>query len=211
MERRIFPSNLYRFFVRPTFSSGRKPKTRPRSELRIESLESRTLLSVVASAQMTLVSTTGTGTPVYHYDITVNNTGTTNIGTFWFAWLPTGDFLPTAPSAVSNPTGWGDTLTGAGTSADGTAIEWVAASNPITPGHSLSGFDFSTTDSPTVLAGNAPSAPSTPILTSVVYSGGPFSDAGYDFRVSEAAPATAQTGRRSNGWPVPTRSRPAIP
>src|SRR5207302_4845970 len=112
--------------------------------------------------------------------------GTTNIGTFWFAWLPSGDFLPSVPSAESNPTGWGSTLTGAGTSADGTAIEWVASSNPITPGNSLGGFDFSTTDSPAALAGNAPPAPGTPTLTPVVYSGGARSGPGFALTRSQA-------------------------
>ena len=25
---------------------------------------------------------------VYQYDLTLNNTGTTTIGTFWFSWIP---------------------------------------------------------------------------------------------------------------------------
>lgn len=151
-------------------------------------------MSESASAQLSLVSTTGTqANPVYHYSITVNDTGTTNVGTFWFSWVPGADFLPSSPSAVSSPTGWTDTLTGTNDSSDGTAIEWVASSNAITAGHSLAGFNFTTTDSPTALAGNSPTHPADKVLTSFIYSGAPFSDAGVQILVSQAATTAAST------------------
>ena len=192
----IISKTFYRLFS--VANSSRPPRRRrlPRKPLfqPIEPLESRTLLSESATGQLTLVSTTGTqANPVYHYDITVNDTGTTNIGTFWFAWIPAGDFLPSSPSAVSNPSGWTNTLTGTNNSTDGTAIEWVASSNAITPGHSLTGFDFTTTDSPAALAGKSPSHPTYNVLTSFVYSGGPFSDAGFQFDVAPAATTAAST------------------
>jgi hypothetical protein len=148
----------------------------------VERLEDRTFLSVSASAQLTLVSTTGTAqNPVYNYDVTVTSTGTTTVGTFWMGWMPGEDFLPSVPSHVSSPTGWTSSLNGSGNAFDGTSIEWVASSNAIATGQSLGGFDFSTTDSPAVLAGNSPAHAGTPALTSFVYSGGPFSDAGFSF------------------------------
>lgn len=146
-----------------------------------------------ASAQLTLLSTSGTaGNPVYNYDVTVTNTGTTSLGTFWMGWMPGQDFLPSTPGAVSSPSGWTSTLTGSGNNLDGTAIEWVASSNPIAPGQSLGGFDFSTKDSPQSLAANSPSHPASPALTSFVYGGAPFSDAGFTFVVSPA-PVTPPT------------------
>ena len=42
----------------------------------------------------------------YRYSLDLNNTGTTQIGTFWFAWIPNYDFLTTPPTAISSPTGW---------------------------------------------------------------------------------------------------------
>lgn len=163
------------------------------------------MLSESASAQLTLVSTSGTqANPVFHYDITVTDTGTTNIGTFWFSWIPGEDFLPSIPSATSNPAGWTNALTGNGNQTDGTAIEWVASSNPITPGHSLSGFDFTTTDSPTALAGNSPSHSTEPVLTSFVYSGAAFSDAGFQFLVSPAATTVASTTTLASSAPSAT-------
>lgn len=192
----ILSKTFYRLFQSPRFSRAARRRSLLRKALfqPIESLEPRRLLSESATAQLSLVSTTGTqANPVYHYSITVNDTGTTNIGTFWFAWVPGADFLPTSPSAVSNPTGWTNTLTGTNNSTDGTAIEWVASSNAITPGHSLGGFDFTTTDSPTVLAGNAPTHPANKVLTSFIYSGAPFSDAGVQFDVAPAATTAAST------------------
>lgn len=157
-----------------------------------------------AAAQISLTSTTGTlASPVYHYDIKVTDTGTSNIGTFWFAWVPGEDFLPSVPNAVSNPTGWGNTLTGSENSTDGTAIQWITSSHAITPGNSLSGFDFTTTDSPAVLAGMSPSHPSEPVTTTFIYSGGPFSDAGFQFvvtpPVTTAASATSLVSSAPSG------------
>src|SRR5437588_3179346 len=94
---------------RPRFSSGR------RKIASIEPLESRTLLSLAATETLSLESTTGTpANPVYNYDITLNNTGTTTIGTFWFAWAPGVNYLPTKPISESNPAGWSALLTGPG-------------------------------------------------------------------------------------------------
>src|SRR6202000_333521 len=123
--------------------------------------------------------------------ITVTNTGTTTIGTFWFGWEPGEDFLPSAPLSTSSPTGWNPTLTGAGNSFDGTAIEWVATSPGVflQPGQSSSAFGFTSHDSLAKLAGNSPTSPATPAMTSLVYIGAPELDPGFQLVVSEA-PAT---------------------
>lgn len=197
-EPTIFAFSSYRSKITAALASCTRRRCSQRfaqnPPSRVESLESRTMLSESASAQITLVSTAGTvSTPVYNYAITVNDTGTTNIGTFWFGWVPGEDFLPSLPSAVSDPSGWGHTLTGSDNSTDGNAIEWVATSNKITPGNSLSGFTFSSTDSPSVLAANSPSHPGTPATTAFVYSGAAFSDAGFQFVVTPPASTTAST------------------
>src|SRR5258706_349712 len=43
------------------------------------------------------------GPSSYEYAMTLTNTGTTPIGTFWFAWFPGYDLLPHAPSAIKSP------------------------------------------------------------------------------------------------------------
>src|SRR5262249_39462050 len=73
-------------------------------------------LMLPANAAIT-ASATYTGNQIspgiYEYSITLQNTGTTNIGTFWFGWIvypPIYDLLPSIPQNVSSPPGW----TGAG-------------------------------------------------------------------------------------------------
>jgi Ca2+-binding RTX toxin-like protein len=163
-------------------SGAARANVRQRRSDHVEFLERRLLLSESATAQLSLISTTITSTgTVYTYQMTVTDTGTTNIGTFWFGWVPGQDFLASQPGTVASPSGWTEKLTGSNNSSDGTAIQWVASSQLITPGSSLAGFGFTTTDSPAALAGNSVTHPQTPVLTSFVYSGAPFSDSGFEF------------------------------
>ena len=115
------------------------------------------------------------------------------IGTVWFAWVPGEDFLATSPLAETSPTGWKvNAITHAGSS-DGYAIQWVATSSAsdIPIGGSLSGFGFTTADSPAAIEGNSVFFPGTPVLTTFAYNAGPFSDAGTEFTVTPVPePAT---------------------
>lgn len=173
-------------------------KSRPSA---IERLEPRRLFALAAAADLTLVSTEPTagpgGVPLYHYDITLRNTGTTTLGTFWFAWTPGADFLPSRPAA-SNPAGWTSSIQGENSSTNGSSIEWIASSSGarVAPGASLAGFSFTTIDAPAALAGNSPIHPQTPALTSTVYSAIPFSDSGFQF--TAAAPNSTNSSTGSN-------------
>jgi hypothetical protein len=146
-----------------------------------------------ASATLALQSTTGKGAnTIYNYDLTLTNTGPTSIGTFWFSWIPDEDFLRTMPTSVSDPTGWSNTITHETASKDGFAIRWVAgttaspdASVNVPVGGSLSGFEFSSKDSPAALAGRSKFFPKMKVETSFVYSGAPFSDTGFQFNVAK--------------------------
>jgi hypothetical protein len=120
----------------------------------------------------------------YNYTITLHNTGTTNVGTFWFAWIPGQDYMLNNPISVSNPTGWGSTVTG-GFANDGYAIKWVASTAPITPGNSLN-FNFTSAETPAQLAGNSPFFNHPPEATSFVYIGAPETDPGFQFVVTPA-------------------------
>ena len=80
------------------------------------------LAALSASAD---ISTSQSSAP-FNYNITLHNTGTTNIGSFWFAWNPTGyDFLPTQPLSVTAPANWSYTVTNLYPGYDGYGLEFV--------------------------------------------------------------------------------------
>jgi hypothetical protein len=137
------------------------------------------------------VSVTG---GVYTYDLTLTNTGTTGIGTFWYGWVPGSDFLPATPSAITAGTGWAlNGISGAGSSTDGKAIRWEAtsAANDLAAGATLTGFSFKIAESPTVMFGNSPFGSHPPIGTSFVYQGGPFSGGSDQFVVAAVPEPTS--------------------
>ena len=148
------------------------------------------LLPIHASemAEATITSTQ-LNTTTWQYDLTLDDVGTTNIGTFWFSWIPGEDFMPVSPTDVAPPTGWTDNITNGGAS-DGFAIQWLAGSTAAaTPNEKLT-FQFDSTASPASIEGNSPFYPGTPVLTSFIYSGAPFSDAGDEFVVQPAQSAS---------------------
>jgi hypothetical protein len=151
-------------------------------------LASAVLASISATATASIsASATYTDTPVspgvYQYDLTLNNTGTTTIGTFWFGWIPGAGFLSAAPTGVTNPAGWNDVETNAGA-----AIQWTTSSL-LAPGGSVTGFIFDSTETPTELLGAVPSGlgAGDPVTTSFVYIAAPLADPGFQF-VAEPAP-----------------------
>jgi hypothetical protein len=125
------------------------------------------------------------GANEYQYDLTLNNVGTTTIGTFWFSWVPGLNFMSATPTNINLPAGWTDNIT----TGPGSAIQWLAGSNLLAAGTSLSGFSFDSTLTPAELAGNALSPNQTyPVATSFIYSGAPFSDGGYQFVAAVSSP-----------------------
>lgn len=150
------------------------------------------------SATSTYTSALDPTTPgLYDYSLTLNNTGTTTIGTFWFAWVPGGDFLNPAPSAVSQPTGWTDKLIA---SPQGTSIQWTTLSL-LAPGGSLSGFNFSSTETPVQLLGSVPSGTGAgdPITTSFVYIAAPLKDPGEQITATAVTPEPASLALLATG------------
>ena len=124
----------------------------------------------------------------YEYTITLTNTGTTTIGTFWFSWVPGAGFMSVAPTNVQSPAGWTDILTNANS-----AIQWKTATNLLAPGSSVSGFMFDSTLSPAALEAAFP-GPGTgagdPLATYFNYIAAPLADPGFQ---GVATPATSGT------------------
>jgi hypothetical protein len=143
--------------------------------------------SEMATATYT-VSPLGGG--LFHYALTLNDTGTTNVGTLWFSWTPGQDYMPTVPSSITAPANWTFSIFGANNAADGSSIRWVANAGFLeTPAQSLSGFAFNSMTTPTQMAGVNSFAfgNSNPVATAFIYSAGPFSDAGFQLAATAAA------------------------
>jgi hypothetical protein len=128
----------------------------------------------------------------YQYDLTLNNTGSTTIGTFWFSWVPGAGFMSVSPTDVVSPSGWQDMLTNGGG-----AIQWtaIAPSDDLATGGSLTGFEFDSTLTPAEIEMDYEglgTGHGDPITTAFVYSGAPFSDAGLQIAAAPAAIATPE-------------------
>jgi hypothetical protein len=134
--------------------------------------------------------------PNFDYTISLHNSSSSDasIGTFWFAWVPGSDFLATSPLSVTDPTGWTSMITHfPNVPTNGFAIQWTTGSDSsaanVAPGASLN-FKFTSSDTPGALAGDSIFDPGTPVTTSFVYPGAPFSDNGHQFIVSVPEPAS---------------------
>ena len=148
--------------------------------------------AVASEAASATFSSTPLSSTSWQYSLTLSDTGTTDVGTFWFAWVPGEDFMSVAPSGIADPTGWSAITTHAGAT-DGYAIQWKAGSGALlAPGQSLSGFMFDSTMSPAQMMGDSVFFPGTPVTTTFVYQGAPFSDAGLEFTVQAAAAAVPE-------------------
>jgi hypothetical protein len=138
-----------------------------------------------------MASATYTETPIgggdFRYDLTLNNTGTTTIGTFWFGWIPGAGFLSSDPTSIVDPSGWTDNVTNSNE-----AIQWVTTSALLAPGSSQSGFEFDSAETPAELLGTVPSGlgAGDPVTTAFVYIAAPLADPGFQLA---ATPATAAT------------------
>lgn len=103
----------------------------------------------------------------FQYNLTLNNTGTSPIGVFWFSWVPGAGFLSAQPMNVMSPSGWSDQLTN-----NGAAIMWMTSSSWLAGGGKLTGFSFDSTETPAQLAGSFMGTgvgAGDPITTSFVY------------------------------------------
>jgi hypothetical protein len=127
----------------------------------------------------------------WNYAIRITNTGSGHIGTLWLAWVPGQGYLPTMPTGFAPPTGWTATLTNGPPPTDGYSIQFVASNSSfyLTSGNSVV-IGFQSADSPSILAGTSSIHPPTPIGTSIIYSGAPFSGVGFPFVVTSTLQAS---------------------
>jgi len=157
-------------------------------------------LAVLASWPMTAsasLSASATLTPQqlgpnsYEYSLTLTNTGTTPIGTYWFSWIPGYDLLPTAPTSIVSPPGWKGTDQREGIGSG--SVQWVNTTTPLQPGKSLGGFIFDSPDAPSKISGTSFFA-GLPVEQSFVYVGAPETDPGFNFVTTTVTPEPASIG-----------------
>ena len=148
------------------------------------------LMSAPANADLSASATITRqqlGPNSFEYSLTLTDTGTTPIGTFWVGWIPGYDLLPSAPTHFASPAGW--TGTNAPDAFGVASAQWVNSTTPLQPGHSLSGFTFDTPDS-NVTTGTS-SFFNLPIDETYVYIGAPETDPGFAFRPTAVVPEPA--------------------
>jgi hypothetical protein len=155
--------------------------------------------SRAAETASATISSTPLGGGEFQYNMNLTDTGTTNIGTFWFSWIPGVDYMEAKPTSITFPAGWSDNITGSDNASDGNAIQYLAgASSAITPGNS-GAFSFDSTETLSQLLGNSSYGNKAEETTSFIYSQGPFSDGGFQFTVNAAVPEPSTIGLLTAG------------
>ncbi|MBX9737026.1 MAG: hypothetical protein K2X32_08875 [Phycisphaerales bacterium] len=141
----------------------------------------------------------------WRYDVSISNTGTTPIGTLWFAWIPGQNYLTSQPTSIQSAAGWTPAAIGSGSA---WSVRWTAqnTSVDINAGGSLGGFSFVSSMTPTAISGNSPVFTTTPVTTSFFYEAAAFGDPGFRF-VASVIPTPGAAGVLAAGMLLAGRRR----
>jgi hypothetical protein len=124
----------------------------------------------------------------YDYTITLLNTGSRPLNSFWYAWTTSGDNLPSDPSSAANSLGWANDLSG-------NSIMWINSSGTaLAPGASAT-FTFVSSSSPSAIT-KSPSGESVAYVGGIDFSQGVAGDSTGVFS------PTLVSGSSSNPPPV---------
>jgi hypothetical protein len=116
-----------------------------------------------AQSASATISYTAAG-PNFDYTVTLFNSGSTSLESFWYGWTDSGNNLPSNPSSAGNSAGWANDL-------DGNSIMWEGGSgNALAPNHSAT-FTFVSTSSPTAMT-TPPAGASVAYVGSIDFSQG---------------------------------------
>lgn len=117
----------------------------------------------------------------FDYTVTLFDSGTTDLNSFWYGWTQDGNNLPSNPTSAGNSLGWANDL-------DGNSIQWENSSGTaLAPGHSAT-FSFVSSASPTAITAGA-SGESVAYVNGIDFSqGSPGDSTGAFSPVLEAAP-----------------------
>ncbi len=78
---------------------------------------------------------------VYNYTLTLNNTGSLALESFWYGWTASGNNLPSIPTNPGNSLGWDNNL-------NGNSIEYVGSSLTPLAANQSAIFTFTSTSTP---------------------------------------------------------------
>jgi hypothetical protein len=99
-----------------------------------------------AQGAMATISDVAAGGGVFDYTITLQNTGTTALDSFWYAWTVAGNNLSTAITTPGSSLGWTDTAIEGNTS-----ISWEGNSGDALGVGQSATFTFDSTETPTAI------------------------------------------------------------
>jgi hypothetical protein len=100
----------------------------------------------------------------FNYTITLQNTGSLSLNSFWYGWTTSGNNLPANPSGAGNSLGWANNL-------DGNSIQWVNSSGTALAPTQSGTFTFFSTTSPSAII-TAPSGESVAYVHGIDFSQG---------------------------------------
>ena len=125
------------------------------------------LAAATVTSHAQSASATISGVPAgssFAYTITLKNTGTIALNSFWYAWTTAGNNLQTDPTNAANSLGWANTLSG-------NSIMWINGSGTaLAPGASAT-FTFVSTTSPSAIT-TRPSGESVAYVEGIDFSQG---------------------------------------
>ncbi len=132
---------------------------------------SPTLVSSPPPAAIPTVTATISGAAdgsSFDYTVTLQNTGTNVLNSFWYGWTTSGNNLPSDPTNAANSLGWSNGLSG-------NSIKWTNTSGTaLAPGASAT-FTFVSSDSPSAIT-TAPSGESVAYVGAIDFSQGKAGD-----------------------------------
>ena len=98
---------------------------------------------------------------VFDYTILLQNTGSTLLNSFWYAWTTSGNNLPSIPTSPANTLGWANNVSG-------NSIKWInSAGTALAPGQ-FGTFTFVSTATPAQVT-TAPSGGSVAYVNGITF------------------------------------------
>ncbi len=156
--------------IKPNFLNDMKrmtPLTPMRLAIAVASgLAMSAIYSQAQSASATISGVQSGGN--WDYTISLQNTGTTQLDSFWYAWTQDGNNLSVNPSSAGNSLGWANDL-------DNNSIQYVGSSGDALAAGQSATFTFVSTEDPSEIT-TSPSGESVAYVNGIDFSQGSAGD-----------------------------------